>query len=239
MSPEQILLQERATEVQRGNLNAIAEIDRELANLRGRGGRPQQPATQQPAPQEQRQPGLNISPAQQRKLAEEMPQATYAFRTTTANLDRMLQSATELAKDPGLRSITGMQGVFPNIPGGPAANAEAKLDALRNQIAMQTLQAMRDASKTGGAVGNVTEKEWPRLESALVSLKQAQGYSQIKKAIEDVAKIAQESKTRIAEQYNMTYPRQNAQIIPSEGMSTAPTGGNVVDFNQLGAPRGR
>ena len=227
ISRAELLRNEYADAKQRGDLNSMAELEREMKTLKispQGGAQPTAPA---------------ISPAQERERSVNMPQATYAFRSTTANLDRLAAVATELVNDPGLRGIAGMQGVFPNIPGGPAANAEAKLSTLKNQVAISTLQAMRDASKTGGAVGNVTDREWPRLEGAIASLEKAQGYAQKQAALREIAKFAAESKAHVSEAYSMTYPQQREQIIPAEGMSAQPRAPNVVDFSSLGGARGR
>lgn len=225
MASEQARLQQAQV---RGDINGMQAAQRNIAELQRELGN--QPAAT--APTTAPSPGLNISPAQRRKLEEERPQATYAFRVNTANLDRLERAASELIGDKGLAGIAGLQGMFPNLPGGAAANAQAKFDTLKNQIALNTLQAMRDASKTGGAVGNVTEKEWPRLESALAALQKAQNVSQVKESLRDIQKIAQESKARLVESFTLAYPVQREQIIPPEGIS-ANGGGNVIDFRKL------
>jgi hypothetical protein len=75
--------------------------------------------------------GLRFSPEQRRKLELERPQATYAFRSTTANLQRLESAVDDLLKQPGLRGITGIQSAVPNIPGSAAANAQSRLETLR------------------------------------------------------------------------------------------------------------
>lgn len=233
LSQAQILQNELATEEDnlvrarsRGDLNAMRAAENSIGELKREMGI--RPAAAAP------QPGLAISPAQQRKIEEERPQATYALRTNTANLDRLASAAADLEKDPGLKGITGIQGALPNIPGGAAANAEAKLDNLKNQVFVNTLQAMRDASKTGGALGSVSEKEGSRMENALVSLRNAQSSTQLRAALRDIVKISNEAKARTTEAYQLAYPNRREQIIPPEGMSAPAQGGaNVVDFRTL------
>lgn len=234
LTQRQVLEQELADARQRGDLNAMADIQREINNLGGarspvskQTGEPSQPAQTS---------GLAISPEQRRKLELERPQATYAFRSTTANLQRLEIAVDDLLKQPGLRGITGIQGAVPNIPGSAAANAQSRLETLRNQIAMSTLQAMRDASKTGGAVGNVTDREWPRLENALTSLNNAQSLGQMQESLRLIKQIAVDSRTRVSEAFNMTYPQEREQIIPPAG-SALPSTSGVVDFNSLPGAR--
>lgn len=55
------------------------------------------------------------------------------------------------------------------------ANARSDLKNLRNSAQLMGLQLMRNASKTGGAVGQVTEAEWPKLEAMIGNLDPTQG----------------------------------------------------------------
>lgn len=232
LTPEQILTNERADALKRGDMNAVRQIDREIATRRG------QPSPQQPA--EQTAPNaIRVTPEQRDKLELDRPQATAAYRTTTANLDQLESAVSRLIQDPGLKGITGMQSAFPNLYGGQAAGAQALLDEIKSKLALNSIQAMRDASKTGGAVGQVTEKEWPRLESAFKNLDTRQSYPRVQAALKDIVSIVQQSKARVAEQYNMTYPQQRVQVIPAAGSSAVSSGENVIDFSQLGGANGR
>lgn len=104
------------------------------------------------------------------KRSAEAPQARQQVDLQIQDLDRLVALATELSGHKGLSRASGVMGAVPSIPGLPAANAEALIDSLKSQVAGMKIQAMRNASKTGGAVGQVTEKEWPRLENMVVAL---------------------------------------------------------------------
>jgi hypothetical protein len=60
------------------------------------------------------------------------------------------------------------------IPGTPARDFTAELNTLKSNIAFGELAEMRAASKTGGALGAISEKELTLLESALGALDQGQ-----------------------------------------------------------------
>lgn len=66
------------------------------------------------------------------------------------------------------------------IGGTPAANLEATIDTIQANIGFDELQAMRDASPTGGALGQVAIRELDMLQSTLASLKQKQSPDQLK-----------------------------------------------------------
>lgn len=70
---------------------------------------------------------------------------------------------------------TGLAGtVFGVLPGTDASDMEAKLDTLKGFASFETLQAMRNASPTGGALGQVSERELAMLQSQFGALEQSQ-----------------------------------------------------------------
>lgn len=103
------------------------------------------------------------------KLRVEMPEARQQVQIQNQDLDRLAGAAIEIINRNLARS-TGALGAMPSFPGGKAAQVESLVTSLKAQVSGMKLQAMRNASKTGGAVGQVTEKEWPRLENMIVAL---------------------------------------------------------------------
>lgn len=136
---------------------------------------------------------------------------TAARQSTESNLDRMIEEAKALKAHSGLGGITGLTGAFPNWPGGDAAGAKARLETLKSQTGINTIQAMRDASKTGGAVGQVTEKEWPILQNNIAALDQAQSTEEFQAALDRIVKFAEGAKLRISNAYNMKYNNRGSR----------------------------
>ena len=135
-------------------------------------------------------PKLTQTGATSAKLIAGKPQAKLRVDTMIQNLDRMDTAMADLDADPGLTNITGtIMGRTPNIT-NVATGAQAKLDSIKSQIFQSSLQSMREASKTGGAVGNVSDREGDKLERTLAALDQAQGTPafkyQLKRAREQV-----------------------------------------------------
>lgn len=82
---------------------------------------------------------------------------------------------------------TGVGGsLLSNIPGTAAADFEAKLDTLKSTIAFGALTAMREASKTGGALGQISDAEERLLSSSLGALSTRQSPSQFKQSLNDI-----------------------------------------------------
>jgi hypothetical protein len=77
-------------------------------------------------------------------------------------------------------ATTGIGGtILKNVPGSGAANVSALIDSVRANVGFEQLQAMRQASPTGGALGAVSERENALLQSVLGSLEQSQSYEQL------------------------------------------------------------
>ena len=67
------------------------------------------------------------------------------------------------------------------IGGTDAADLEAALQTITSAVGFKRLQDMRDASPTGGALGQVSERELAQLNAALGSISQKQSPEQLKK----------------------------------------------------------
>lgn len=156
------------------------------------------------------------------KREREKPEAQRSATDAISNLGRLAESARELKNHPGLPRITGMMGAFPNIPGQVAAEAEAKLEALRSQVAFSVLQAMREASKTGGALGNVSDAEGKRLENNLAALSTKQGTPAFEAELQKIIDYAEGAKGRISGAYERTY---GETFLPAETTPVTETSG--------------
>ncbi len=82
---------------------------------------------------------------------------------------RTLQSVSEL-KDRVSGWTVGTGSLLGWLPETDARNFKAEVDTLKSNIAFSELTAMREASKTGGALGQVSDKEAQLLQSALGAL---------------------------------------------------------------------
>ncbi len=156
--------------------------------------------------------------------------ARAGYEAVTSNLDRLADKAKELIAHKGLSGITGFQGYFPNMRGGDSANADALLSSLKAQVGFDALQAMRDASKTGGALGSISDAEGKRLESAIVALDTIQDPVQFKMQLGRIISYTQEIKERAKGAFARDYERlQRGQPLeaPAAPQNTAPKAGKT------------
>jgi hypothetical protein len=201
----------------------------------GRGASPQS-GGQQPAPQAM--PGQPQTPvpqggyvpkdvlgeARDKKTGTEIGdrqaefgKAQAALDSSIGSLDRLAAVANRIKNDPALDRITGVMGKLWNYPGGQAANVQAQLDVLKSQVSFGVLQAMREASKTGGALGSVSDAEGRRLENNLAALDQAQDVKSFKRAMDDIVRYVNDTKPRLTSAFQQDYARIRPQGAPQGG----------------------
>lgn len=75
---------------------------------------------------------------------------------------------------------------FGIVPGTPARNLQADLETIKANLGFAELQAMRDASPTGGALGAIAVQELIALQSTVASLDRAQSPKQLRRNLGEV-----------------------------------------------------
>jgi len=92
---------------------------------------------------------------------------------------------------------------------GPSGNLAKQLEGLlqpaRANVAFNTLQAMREASKTGGALGNVSNVELNLLMGTQGNLGMEQGLLQLRDTLASLIENAQISRANIQQAYAERY----------------------------------
>ena len=116
--------------------------------------------------------------------------------------------------------------MFPSIPGGDAADAQAKLNTLKSQVAFGVLQDMRNNSKTGGALGAVSDSEGKRLEANLAALENAQSEEQMKESLKKIIEYTQGAKDRLRSSFNL---RHGGKTQPAQSEAAPAVGGAYSD----------
>lgn len=126
--------------------------------------------------------------------APQQSAASGSGQTADPNISKYtLETATRTIKavDDVMPDINGwtagwVGSAMSNIPGTKAANVSAELSSVASNIAFNALQAMRDASKTGGALGQVSERELDLLSSVEGSIRQNQSPDNLKMQLQKV-----------------------------------------------------
>ena len=167
---------------------------------------------------------LPATKAADAKLQMQARAAKSNLSGTIAQLDRLEQAAQQLRSDPGLGGITGVRGHVPDIPGSDAARARAMLETLKSQVGFGVLQQMREMSKTGGALGSVSDRENSLLQNNLAALGTNQSAEDFQRALDQVVAYARDSKARLQGAYRDTYGEDGSKV------SSQPSSSGVDDL---------
>lgn len=131
--------------------------------------------------------------ATQDRISGQLAQAGFDFKTpqappseyTTERNERVLASVREL-KDGINGWTTGWGATLRHLPATDAKAFEGKLKTLTANIAFNELNEMRAASRTGGALGAVSDTEIALLSATLGSLIQEQDGAALKEQLDKV-----------------------------------------------------
>lgn len=130
----------------------------------------------------------------------------------------VVRKVDELLPRIGVMTAGPVGSLLSNFGGTDAANVSADLQSLSANLAFQQLQKMREASKTGGALGNVANQELDLLKNVEASIRQDQSPANLKKNLTTI----RDSAARFlgaAEQSGGIEPMRPAS---SHGASSAP-----------------
>lgn len=182
-----------------------------------------------------------IAPKNREQLLIEQPKATAATEYALSSTRRIRNTINRILDNPNFSSAFGKDGVLLSyIPNTEAASAAAELDTLKNQLFVEGITDMRNASQTGAAVGNVTEKEGSRFENLKGSLQQKKKFKDIVAELERIDKEMDLAERRISNAYGRTYRQADFIVDPlySRGSYKAPTSSRDVPLNSPSGNQG-
>jgi hypothetical protein len=165
---------------------------------------------------------IGVSPKELQKREAVYPQATQAVKGFETKSDQFIKELEKLRDDPGLANITGP--VFGRTPSvtREGSRAQSTYDKIFAKGGFQALQDMREMSKTGGALGNVSNEEGRRLEKSVVGgLDRTQNIADVKQGIDDLIAEIRGSKARVREAYDSTYEYRASRPVAGEPAAPA------------------
>ena len=143
------------------------------------------------------------------KLNEKRQQDYAALQSMFQSLDSLASQANQVKEHKGLSGNFGVSGYLPNFPGGQSADAAALLDTLRTKSAFTTLQDMRNSSKSGGALGAVSDKETVMLQNAIAALSKSQSVGQTQQQLAAIIDYVEKAKHRLRDAYDTAWNGSN------------------------------
>lgn len=136
--------------------------------------------------------------------SEAKPDALKSFKTMSDDAGNMI-STIDKAIEQTTPFTAGLGSYLGGIAGTPAADLSATLDTVKADSAFDRLQQMRDSSKTGGALGAISEKELSLLQNARAALTESQSPDQLRSNLERYRDIRKSSLKNVAEAYKVDY----------------------------------
>lgn len=179
------------------------------------------------------QPDSKVTPKRKQELLAAQPATVGLVNYTITQLVDARDAAQALLSNPNqLKAISGLTGpAVSKIPGTEAYDAAAKLENLQTRAFVTEIQRMRAASPTGGAVGNVTEREMGALSNIQASLKLGLKEGELRKQLKQYVDSANRALKTIPQEYARTYGYQGE-------FDDILKGGVVQQPNQSGLPAG-
>lgn len=159
----------------------------------------------------------SLSPKEIQKREADYPTATAAITGHEEKAAAFIKDLEKLRDDPGLSQITGS--VYGRTPSVSAAGsrAQALYDKIVAKGGFQALQDLRAASRTGGALGNISNQEGKQLIQSFAAIDRRQSTDDVKAALNDVIDDIKGATARMRNAYDMTYSYKSG-----EGAKTAP-----------------
>jgi len=154
-------------------------------------------------------------------------EAFNAMEQAVARYDETIAVAKRLLRNPGLDGILGnIQGNVPetalSLLSQDAANALSDYNTLLTTAGFQELQAMRDASPTGGALGQVAVEENKMLQKSAFSSARAQSEAKFKQAVRDYISRLERSRNRVLGAYERQFGERFMPANAPRATKTAP-----------------
>lgn len=235
-------LKRQQLEMMQGNQNSLLELKRQMLeeqSRRNEGMQAQrevnmgakQTAIQQAEErlkQSQAKAGLQATQANT-KMSGQYASDTAAVESLTEKMTNLSKAAEEVSGMKGLAGNFGVSGVLPNVPGGAAADAKAKLDNLKYQMSLDIINELRaTASNQASGLGQVTEGEHKILQNYIANLDKAQSVDQVRSSLKSISDYAKGSINRVGKAYSThwggyTPPQREATTAPAGAASTAPS----------------
>ena len=167
---------------------------------------------------------FELPPRELQTREAKLPAARQAIAAFDAKTDKLTAQIQELINHPGLDQITGLiGGRFIGVT-DEGRRAEALYNSIIAQGGFSELQSLRDASTTGGALGNVSNREGDQLRDAFGVLKRTQSTADLKRGLKDVLRTLESAKLRTREAFDDTYAYREEQLDRAGQRSATPRG---------------
>jgi len=145
-------------------------------------------------------------------LANEKADTFGTLETAVTNLNRLADAAAAVRDSKDLAMAAGpIASRLPTVTQG-SANVEAGLFSLKAQVGFAALTALREASKTGGGLGNISDADIKNLQNSIAALELSQSPESIRKSLDTVVKYTDDVRTKMERGYTSKYGKAPVEL---------------------------
>ena len=157
-----------------------------------------------------------IGAAQGQKEAD-WPQVDLGYKQSVIQDEFVKEEIDNAVKaaNPWTTGFVGSVGKY--VSGSPQSDLAFTLQSIEANLAFDKLQAIRDASPTGGALGAVSERELDLLKGAWGAVNQAQSYEQFVQRLNRLKKIKSDFAVLKKEAYLKDLAKYGSGAVPNPG----------------------
>ena len=179
-----------------------------------------------------------LSPKDQQKREADYPAATSTIKSFEAQSDNFIKDMEKLRNHAGLSQISGI--LAGRIGGITSEGREAKAlyDKIKAKGGFQAIQDLKNQSKTGSALGSVSNEEGRKLDASFAAIDRVQDAPSIQNALDDAVSQLRSSKQILRDKYDSTYEyRANRPAAPAAPATpaTAPAGKAMRPLSAFGS----
>lgn len=170
--------------------------------------------------------------------AQSATAAKFAVRDQLRQGANVMDKAQRAGKNIGFFTTGATGALFGLVAGTGAYDQKATVETLEADAAFSALQRMRDASKTGGALGNVSERELDLLKATAGSLRVGQSEEQFRENLGQYVERYNEAMLNVYDAFVADYGEEGANeafkvngrqdLIPQQGDNQSTGGGTTV-----------
>jgi len=171
--------------------------------------------------------------------AQSATAAKFAVRDQLRQGANVMDKAQRAGKNIGFFTTGATGALFGLVAGTGAYDQKATVETLEADAAFSALQRMRDASKTGGALGNVSERELDLLKATAGSLRVGQSEEQFRENLGQYVERYNEAMLNVYDAFVADYGEKDANeafkvngrqdLIPQQGDNQSTGGGTTTE----------
>lgn len=162
---------------------------------------------------------------------QSLPRVEMSLASRDAKTDVVRNTIKEAIADTGYLTAGLGGATLGMVPGTPAYDLQEKISTIKANIGFDELAAMREASKTGGALGQIAVQELKYLQATLGSLERSQSPGELKKNLQQIDTILERYQKSRKEAFKKDYGRYPETQTPEAAAPAAQPATRVRRFN--------